>query len=650
MTSKRAHPVFPGVSAPVVAVLLTVAVLYFAREVFIPLALSILFSFLLSPLAKRLQTWRLGRVPSVVIVLLGALLSAGLIAWMVSNQLIDVINQLPTYEGNIRQKLATVSKGRFTGLARFRNSVDELGKELESSPDSTSAAPSPTPRGSISKPPSGAKPARPIAVEVVAAPTNMLQAAGGILGPLLVPLATTIVVIVFTAFILLNDADLRNRLIRLTAPGQINMMTQALDEASARVSRYLVMQFFVNCAFGTLIGLTLFFVGLPSALLLGVLAGLLRFVPYLGSTIGGALPVILALAVFPGWRQPLITLGLIIVIELVTANVIEPLAYGSRTGISPLAILVAAVFWTTLWGPLGLILSTPLTVCVVVLGRYVPHLEFLNVLLGDEPVLPPEAHFYQRLLAMDRHDARILLSEFLKDHEPVALYDLMILPALVMAEEDRHKGALNPAHEEFVIQCVSEFVLDVPQIRGEVASSSKTEAADDLGLEKAPGPSRAVLCLSAGDRADEIGAAMLAQLLEQAGHRVTSLSVAESRSVADASGSNGHSIDLIVISALPPFAILSARSLAKRLRTRFPQTDILVGLWQLGSESKGGMARLEKAFTDPVVTTLAEALAMVDGATSEQQRQNGISLVSNTNGSNTTAEPPVREEAAPRVT
>ena len=597
--------------SPMIAVLVAISVLYLAREIFVPLALALLFGFLLSPLVKRLESWHVGRGFAVALVIVVSLVGIGLIGWLVSNQLIDVINQIPAYKDNIRHKLATLSSGRGRGLVKVKDSVQELGKELAASTADSTPGASPPARASKAEPIS--KGAVPVPVEVIEPPATVLQAARAVVGPLIVPLGTALVVIVFTAFMLLHQADLRNRLIRLTAPRELNVMTQALDDATERVSKFLLTQFIVNSSFGVLVATGLYFIGLPNALLWGVLAGLLRFIPYLGPLLGGSLPLILALAVFPGWKQPFLTFGLFLVIELVTFNVIEPWAYGARTGISPLAILVAAVFWTTLWGPLGLILSTPLTVCVMVLGRYVPQLEFLYVLLGDEPVMPPEAQFYQRLLALDHQEARTVLVDYLKEHGQLALYDVVILPAVAMAEEDRHKDALDPTRENFIVQSVNEFILEVPQI---IAESALTEDASAEPPETSARPSRGILCLAAADQADEIAATMLAQVFEQSGHTVTCLSVAESRSVTlDSVPIAAHrSIEVVVISAMPPLALLSARTLSKRAHTEFRQAEIIVGLWHFSSDAKGAAERLGKAFTDPLVTTFADALAYVEGS------------------------------------
>ena len=259
---------------------------------------------------------------------------------------------------------------------------------------------------------------------------------------------------------LLKREDLRNRLLRLAGLGQLNLMTQALDDAAGRVSRYMLMQFLVNASFGTLFGLGLYLIGVPNPVLWGVVAGILRIVPYVGTLVAATLPFALSLAVFDGWLRPLLVFLLVAGLELIIANFVEPWLYGAHVGISSLALLVTAVFWTVLWGPAGLILSTPLTVCVVVLGRYVPQLSFLHILLGDEPVLAPEAQIYQRLLAMDQLEAHGIVGQFLKGRPLVELYDSVLIPALSMAEQDRHKGAIDAVREEFLFLSINEMIAE----------------------------------------------------------------------------------------------------------------------------------------------------------------------------------------------
>jgi predicted PurR-regulated permease PerM len=583
---------------PLLAFVVSIAALYFAKEIFIPLALAVLFAFLLTPVVTGLERLRLGRIPSVMLVLIVSFSLIGAIGWVVANQLIEVINQLPNYTSNIREKMGSFRGPHGGSLARATDSVQKLTKELSTSP--ANQLPPPVPMRSAktqTRKPVSALPsdARPVQVEIVEPPPGALQSLRDVLGPLLAPLSTAGVVVVFYIGMLVTREDLRNRLLRLLGQRQLNVATQAFDDATQRVSRYLRMQFLVNATYACLLTMGLYFIGLPTALLWGVLAGILRFVPYIGPIIGGGLPVFLALAVFASWVQPLLCLGLFVVIELTVAYIVEPWLYGTHTGISSLAILVAAAFWTALWGPTGLVLSTPLTVCLVVLGRYVPQLEVFYVILGDEPVLSPEVQLYQRLLAMDQREAHTVIESFLKDRSLVELYDAVVIPALSMAEEERHRGVLDEARENFLIQSINEFIA---------------ELADQCKDPVAPSQDIRVVCIPASDRADETTAGMLAQLLELAGYATVSFPVMASHTEVLAELSIQQS-DIVCISALPPFALMNARSLSKRLRVNFPKLRIVVGLWNFSGGGVTAEQRLEAAFAVEVVTTLAQAVERV---------------------------------------
>jgi len=582
----------PGSSRflPLIAFVLSIAALYFAREVLIPFALAVLFSFMLTPVVKALERFRLGRVPSVGIVVLVSLLVAGAIGWVVSNQLIDVISQLPGYRENIHNKIAALQGPAGGAFKKAADNIRDLSEAL--TVELAPATPGATP-GVTTTPP------RPVPVQVIEHPPGGIQYLRDMTAPFVQPVGTAFIVVVFTIFILMKREDVRNRLIRLVAPRQLNTMTQVLDDAAMGVSRYLLVQFSLNTVYGCLIATGLYFIGVKSAILWGVLAGMLRFIPYIGPLIGGALPLLLALGLFDGWARPILILGFFTVVELIASQVVEPVIGGARTGISPLAILVAAVFWGALWGPAGLILSMPLTVCVVVLGRHVPQLEFLNVLLGDEPVLSPKARLYQRLLALDQQEAQSVVEAFLKEGTPIDLYDLVIIPALSMAEQDRHKGELDGSKEAFIIQSISEVI-------GELAEYKLPEQT------RAGRRDLRIIVLPANDQADEITAAMLSQVLERAGYPVVCLPVAGS--VPDAvdliAGMVPQPGDVVCISALPPFALLNARSMAKRLRQKFPDLTIIVGLWTF-TLSERAAERFGQAFVETVVTTLCDAVNQV---------------------------------------
>jgi hypothetical protein len=338
----------------------------------------------------------------------------------------------------------------------------------------------------------------------------------------------------------------------------------------------------------------------------------LRFVPYVGVILGAASPLVVALATSGHWLQPLLSLALFLVVEPLAAYVVEPALYGTHTGLSALAILVAATVWTALWGPIGLVLSTPLTACVVVIGRYVPHLSYLHILLGDEPVLSPSAQLYQRLLAMDQAEAQALFEQFAKDRSPVELYDDVMIPALSMAEEDRHKGELGETREIFLLQTLEEFVAELADDSAAHSATAGSPAGAVLPLvapRKLTCPGR-VVCLPAGDKADEISGAMLAQLLERLGCDTVSFPVVSSP-VAVVENLSKEAGDIVCISALPPFALMKARSLSKELRSRFPELRILVGLWGFSGGGAKVDERLGKAFTVEVVTTMAQAVERI---------------------------------------
>jgi hypothetical protein len=415
-------------------------------------------------------------------------------------------------------------------------------------------------------------------------------------------------VVIFTVFMLFKREDLRNRLLRLAGLGQLNLMTQALDDASDRVSRYLLMQFLVNAGFGTLFGLGLYLIGVPNPALWGVVAGLLRIVPYVGTFVAATLPLALSLAVFDGWLRPLLVFLLVAGLELIIANLVEPWLYGVHVGISSLALLVTSVFWAVLWGPAGLILSTPLTVCVVVLGRYVPQLSFLHILLGDEPVLAAEAQIYQRLLAMDQLEARTVVDEFLNGRPLVELYDSVLIPALSLAEQDRHKGAIDAAREEFLFLSINEMIAEFSEYQ--LAASSSEE--DSAPIPEAAEHSNArILCLPAHDRADEITAAMLAQLLEQKGFATLSFPIAGSSPNEWLALIEAGRSDVVCISALPPYAFAPARAMCKQIRERFPKLKVVVCVWGFSGDTHKAKARFERTQPDRLSTSLAEALEHV---------------------------------------
>jgi hypothetical protein len=350
-------------------------------------------------------------------------------------------------------------------------------------------------------------------------------------------------------------------------------------------------------------------------LLWGVIVGTLRFLPYIGPPLGGIMPLLLSLAVFDGWTRPLIVLGLFVFTELIVSNLVEPLLYGIHTGISSLAILVAAIFWTAIWGPIGLVLSTPLTVCLLVVGRHVPRLRFLQILLGDEPALTPDSRFYQRLLAMDHDEARQVLENCLEGKTLEELYDSVLIPALSLAEQDRHQDRLEDAHQKFICQSTRELIDEfweprveehAPAVDGEERGESSSAAALRAGQ------SRKVVCLPARDEADEIVAIMLAQVLETAGHQAQCIPLGTAAEML--AQVKEEKPDVVCISALPPFAIPHARSLYAKLRAQDSKVRIIVGLWNFSDDPSKVSRRLGLSEGSHAFTTLAELRRELESA------------------------------------
>lgn len=577
----------------------TIAALYFARQILIPFAFALILTFLLTPVVALLQKLRTGRVVSVLTTVLLSIVALGSIGWIIVNQLVDVANQLPLYRDNIHAKIEAFHFPATGELGKAAASVQEIVQEL-AGPDAVSPA---SPAKERNHRQANAPPAAtaPIPVRLVQSPTSGWAELRALGRPVLAPLGRAGFVVIFTVFMLLKREDLRNRILRLAGLGQLNVMTQALDDASGRVSRYLLMLFLVNAGFGTLFGFGLYLIGLPNAALWGVVAGMLRIVPYVGTLVAAMLPLALSLAVFDGWLKPLLVFLLVVALELIVADVVEPWLYGAHVGISSLALLVAAVFWAALWGPAGLILSTPLTVCVVVLGRYVPHLSFLHILLGDEPVLAPEAQIYQRLLAMDQVEAHTIVDQFLKGRPLVELYDAVLIPALSMAEQDRHKGAIDTIREEFLFLSINEMIAEFSEYQ--LAESSSVVAEHQAAR---------IVCLPAHDRADEITAAMLAQILEQKGFSTLSFPVVgSSLNEVLAMIEAGHG-DVVCISALPPYAFAPARAMCKQIRERFPKLKVVVCVWGFSGDTQKAKARFERVQPDRLSTNLAEAMQHVE--------------------------------------
>jgi predicted PurR-regulated permease PerM len=557
-----------------------IAVFYFGREVLIPFALAVLLSFLLAPLVRRVEGWGIRRVMAVGLVVLLSLAPVAVLGWMVAAQFVDLAETLPKYQGRIEQKLESIKGPAGGAFSRITTTLRDLNREASLSTEPATegpAVPQPTP------------------VRIVSDPIAPVELVRGILRPVVRPLATAGIVIVFVLVILIRREDLRDRLIRLIGPAHLTDTTHALDELSTRVSRFLRMQFVVNLTYGIAIAIGLMVIGIPGAFFWGFMCMTLRFIPYLGPIIAAGMPIALSLAISEGWTLPIETALFFIIVELISNNVVEPWLYGKKTGVSVLAVLFAAVFWTWLWGLPGLFLSTPMTVCLVVAGRYVPQLAFLDVLLGDQPVLSPGARIYQRLLAQDSDEAVEVAEAYLAEHSLEGLYDDVLVEVLGRMGQERDAERLDPLRERLVAESLLE-IIDETALRPRTGE---------------PGPPVAdlrTLCIPARDDADAAGARMLANLLASRGLTSRALSLEDLGSDPAAVMSEFRP-DLLLVSAAQPHASARARLRVRQLLLRAPGAIVMVGLWggPPGALPSPAHARLKALGAREVFTTLSEA-------------------------------------------
>ncbi len=585
--------------ASLAIIAIVICALFFGKAVLVPFALALLLSFLLTPPVTYLEKLRLSRAPAVALVLILALVTASGIFVLGVTQLSQVAGNLPHYQENIQRKIKALRNPAGHSLLQTIQSIEELSGKLSKETASSSA------ENGKAHP---AQASGPLQVEVVKQQPGIAEAIGTLGTSVAGFIEQTAAVSIFTLFILLQRTNLRDRLFRLFGKGNLNTTTTAMDDAAQRISRYLLTQTIVNTTFGLLLGLGLYIIGVPNAPFWGVLGAILRYIPYVGTLIAGLCPVVLALAVFEGWLKPMLTFGLFATIELTISTAIEPWLYGVHTGISSLAVLVSAAFWTLLWGPIGLVLSTPLTVCLLVLGRYAPPLRFLNVLLGDQPVLPPEACYYQRLLALDDEEAQEVAENYLKGNSVLELYDRMLIPALYLAEQDRHERTLDDERERFIFQTTREVISELSEQTAYLPAEEKWT----------------ILCIPARDEADELVGLMLTHVLRLSGLSAYTIPLGNVEATLDAVEKRRP--DVLFVSALPPSTINQARFLCRKVRKRFPDLKIMLGFWDAGADISKLQARLGPNCIDKIIINLKDAEPQVrlsTGAAEVQEAEFG---------------------------
>ena len=557
-----------------------IAALYLGRDVFIPLALSILISFALSPIATRLRRLHLGRVPSVLIVVAVALAFVGAFAWLLATQAINLAQSLPQHEMNLRHKIQVLEPGSSTG-GMFDKTADMLrrmSEELE-------AATGQRPRQATGIEADQAE-RRPIPVEIHEPPASPLASLLDVAGFLAEPLATAGIMMLFVVFVLLQREDLRDRFIRLFGSADVHRTTQAMTDATERIGRYLLMQLMLNLLYGTAFGIGLYIIGVPNALLWGLIGVVLRFIPFVGAPISMLFPLALAVAVDTGWTMPMLVVLLFVGIEAMLAYVLEPLLFGSTTGLSPAAVVIVTVFWTVLWGPVGLLLATPLTACLVVIGRYVPQLHFLEVAFGNREVLSPPLKVYQRLLADDAEEAAEVAEDYEDRHGLRRLYAEMLMPVLGMIDQDRQRGALDRRRQKEIAEDIVEIADD---------------AVDDIPAGGGP----AIACLPSRMGLDVAGARLAANLLREAGY------AARVEPLGDVARGQAPRPGSICISQLNGSTLIHTRRIARRLRGQLgAQVPIVLGLWNPADGTDPATVAAELG-VDRVVVDLEELLRVM---------------------------------------
>jgi predicted PurR-regulated permease PerM len=555
----------------------TAATLRYAQEFFLPLVLAGLLSFLLSPLVRRLERWRLGRVGAVLVTAALAFVLIGGLTYLVTSQFLDLARSLPKYRSNLIARVAALKTHDNNPLRLAVQTISDVTATLNKPEDATSAT-------------NAAEKSRPLRVEVIQTADGSVQMLMGVLWPVVGPIANTFVVIIIVIFMLMAGEDLRDRLIHLVGRGRLRVTTQALDEVGLRISRYLLAQVLVTARFGVAIGTGLYFIGIPNVVFWGLLAMVLRFLPYIGAWMAAALPLALSIAIFQSWTQPVLTVTLFVVCELLSANVVEPWLYGASTEISPLAVIVSALFWTWLWGGVGLVLATPLTVCLAVAGKYLPDLAFLDLLMGDKPSIAPGDRLYQRLLALNEEEASDIIERHVREQTALAAFDDAVLPALRSIETDFRGGVLSEVARAEACQILRQIIADL------AAPAFESDA-----------NSAQVLCIPASHEGDELAGLMLAQVLTQSGVAATVLS---SKLLAAESVEQAVALapSIVCVSSVPPVSTIAARSLCKRLRARLPSARIIVGLWQpADAEFIARRERLGKAGADETYPDLRRA-------------------------------------------
>ncbi len=567
--------------------------LYYGQYILTPLALAGLFAFLLSPAVTYLEKW-LGRVISVLIVVTMFGMFIAMVGYVITEQVVEFSVKLPNYKTNIENKLNALDIPENESFTEILDTIDNLKNRLPGYP---------------------AKPATKVtSVNVIESTSmNLPGFLKEIFSSLLNIIGSTGFVFLLVIVMLFAREDLRGRFIRLIGPRRISATTRAMNDASFRVTHFLMMQFLLNILFGVSISIGLYFLSVPNAILWGGLAAILRFIPFFGAYIAAIIPVIVAIAISSGWSTPFLTLLIFVVFDFIAGHILEPLLSSSTTGISALALIVSAVFWTLIWGPIGLLLSTPLTVCIVVMGRHIPKLAFLSVLLGNEEALALYEECYQRLIAIETSEVTLLINNHLKTNALTNVFDSIFIPILSAAETDRRNEVLEDDQVAFLHQNIQDILIDisnqkdlvvipVPPSKAVVATET-TEIVNDTKDFK-------VLCIPAAHEREELASIMLMEILIRLSFKAEVLMKYSKDDILESIKIGEY--DAVCISLVAPYPIGQARTLCAEIRSLFPENKIILGLWGMGDSNFGIEKKLKANKADSIVSTLSEAVAELE--------------------------------------
>ncbi len=618
----------PGapLASSMVVFAIIVAGLYLGREVLIPIAIAVLLSFVLGPLVNLLRRLRLPRFAAVLAAVLFASGIIGGLSAVIGVQVADLVQDVPRYQHTIERKVQGLREG---SLGRTMDYIANMNRAIHQGGEEEKKPEPAKPENSSKANPPKAEPPKPIIVQVEERRPSPLELATTVLSPVMQPLATAGIVVVVLLFVLMQREDLRDRLIRLAGSSDLHRTTVAMDDAARRLSRYFLGQLALNTAFGVVIGLGLWIIGVPNPVLWAIFSAMMRFVPYIGAVLSAILPLALAAAVDPGWGMMLATLILFAVIEPLVGHVIEPLVYGHSTGLSPFSVLISALFWTWLWGPVGLLLSTPLTVCLVVLGRHVDRLEFLDVLFSNRPALTPVENFYQRMLADDPEEAQEHAEMILQECSLSAYYDDVVLKGLELAARDAARGVLTPDQKADIRTSITALVEDlearedglpersktsklIPPTEGDIACSS--EPIPDPSPDDLPDAWRregAVLLVAGRGFLDGAATAIADQLLRKRGFGTRQVPFAEVARVRLDAWDPGTPQAVCVISLALSGEPAHLSRLVGRLRRKLDAVPLVAGLWRLDEPILSDETMRAKLGADDHVTSLRDLVETV---------------------------------------